>query len=365
MNLPYKFISYLFFAFISLFYLPVLSQNQSTKAWQINGFKKQDAVNPILTPDGQQRFFCPILGKMVAWENKNVLNPTALIKNGKVHLLYRAQDSLGTSRIGLAISEDGIHFKKMPQPILYPEQDACKKYEWPGGIEDPRIVQSEEGNYLITYTSFDGKTARLCFATSTDLIHWKKMGPMLTDPKYMDLWSKSGAIVVKQQGSQLIATKINGYYWMYFGDTDLFMAQSKDLIHWSVLEDAENKQRISVLQPRKGYFDSRLVEPGPYALIQKSGILLIYNSSNAANFNDSAFPKFTYSAAQALFSLKKPYQLMQRSNKPFIWPNKVYEQIGEVNEVCFVEGLVPFRSQWFLYYGTADSKIAVATSLQK
>ncbi|MFM6949336.1 MAG: glycoside hydrolase family 130 protein [Aquirufa sp.] len=362
MYLPIKKTSYLLAVSIYLISLPILAQNQSTTTWQINGFKKQDNVNPILTPDLKQQFFCPIQGKMVGWENKNVLNPTALIKDGKVHLLYRAQDSLGTSRIGLAISEDGIHFKKMPKPILFPEQDDFKKYEWPGGIEDPRIVQTEDGNYLITYTSYDGKTARLCFATSTDLIHWKKMGPMLKDPKYIDLWSKSGAIVVKQQGSQMMASKINGSYWMYFGDTDLFMAQSKDLVHWNVLEDAENKQRISVLQPRKGYFDSRLVEPGPFAIIQKSGILLIYNSSNAANFNDSTFPKFTYSAAQALFNLEKPYQLLQRSNRPFLWPNKVYEQIGEVNEVCFVEGLVPYKSRWFLYYGTADSKIAVATS---
>ncbi|MHA8099064.1 glycoside hydrolase family 130 protein [Aquirufa aurantiipilula] len=365
MNLPYKFISFLFFTSIYLGCFPTLAQNQSNTSWQINEFKKQDAVNPILSPDLKQQFFCPIQGKTVGWENKNVLNPTALIKDGKVHLLYRAQDSLGTSRIGLAISEDGIHFKKMPKPILFPEQDAFKKYEWPGGIEDPRIVQTEDGNYLITYTSYDGKTARLCFATSTDLLHWKKMGPMLKDPKYIDLWSKSGAIVVKQVSSKMIATKINGYYWMYFGDTNLFMAQSKDLIQWNVLEDAENKERISVLQPRKGYFDSRLVEPGPYALMQKSGILLIYNSSNAANFNDTKLPKFTYSAAQALFHLERPYQLIQRSNKPFIWPNKVYEQIGEVNEVCFVEGLVPFKSRWFLYYGTADSKIAVATSPQR
>lgn len=364
MNLLYKIPSYLFGLSIYLCSLISLGQNKSTDTWQITNFTKQDAANPILKPDIKQQFFCPVQGKIVGWENKNVLNPTALIKDGKVHLLYRAQDSLGTSRIGLAISHDGIHFKKMSQPILFPEQDAFKKYEWPGGIEDPRIVQTEEGSYLITYTSYDGKTARLCFATSTDLIHWKKMGPMLKDPKYIDLWSKSGAIVVKQEGSKMIATKINGSYWMYFGDTDLFMAQSKDLIHWSVLEDAENKQRISVLQPRKGYFDSRLVEPGPYALVRKSGILLIYNSSNAANFNDSNFPKFTYSAAQALFNQDKPYQLIHRSNQPFIWPNKEYEKIGEVNEVCFVEGLVPFKSRWFLYYGTADSKIAVATSPQ-
>jgi predicted GH43/DUF377 family glycosyl hydrolase len=52
--------------------------------------------------------------------------------------------------------------------------------------------------------------------------------------------------------------------------------------------------------------------------------------------------------------------LVDRSTTWFIHPDKPYERVGEVNEVCFVEGLVYFKSQWFLYYGTADSRIAVA-----
>jgi beta-1,2-mannosidase len=147
---------------------------------------------------------------------------------------------------------------------------------------------------------------------------------------------------------------------MYFGDTDLFMASSTDLIHWAVLKNEENKKMISVLQPRAGYFDSRLVEPGPFALLRPQGIVLIYNSSNAANNNDTALPKFTYSAAQALFNKTQPWKLINRSNTYFIHPDKPYEKVGEVNEVCFVEGLVYFNNKWFLYYGTADSKIAVA-----
>jgi predicted GH43/DUF377 family glycosyl hydrolase len=52
--------------------------------------------------------------------------------------------------------------------------------------------------------------------------------------------------------------------------------------------------------------------------------------------------------------------VLARTSTPFIWPDKPYEKIGEVNEVCFVEGLVPYKNKWFLYYGTADSKIAVS-----
>jgi predicted GH43/DUF377 family glycosyl hydrolase len=212
----------------------------------------------------------------------------------------------------------------------------------------------------MTYTSYDGKTARLCIASSKDLKTWTKHGLVLGGEKYKNTWSKSGAIVARQTGDKIIAAKIKGKYWMYFGDTDLFIATSNDLIHWEVAENPESKKMISVLHPRMGYFDSRLVEPGPYALIRNEGILLIYNGSNASNFNDETLPKFTYSAGQALFDKDQPYKLIARTDSSFIRPDKPYEKIGEVNEVCFVEGLVHFKNKWFLYYGTADSKIAVA-----
>ncbi|MFM2401567.1 MAG: hypothetical protein RI950_1084 [Bacteroidota bacterium] len=337
-----------------------LAFSTSAQNWQLSGFKKADSFNPILKPSLEARFLDPVTGKIVGWENKNVLNPTALVLNGLVHLLYRAQDSVGTSRIGLATSADGIHFKKQAAPILFPANDPFRGFEWPGGIEDPRIVETSDDGYFLTYTSYDGKVARLCGAFSKDLQTWEKIGPLFTSEKYLNTWSKSGALVSVQNGSKMVATKIDGLYYMYFGDTDLFLATSKDLRHWDILENAETSVRLSVLKPRAGYFDSRLVEPGPYALLRKEGILLVYNSSNAANFNEARFPKFTYAAGQVLFDARLPYKVLARTSTPFIWPDKPYEKIGEVNEVCFVEGLVPFKGKWFLYYGTADSKIAVS-----
>ena len=227
--------------FIWVFFL--VAVQASAQNWQIQGFKKADKKNPILQPSLEARFLDPISGKMIGWENKNVLNPTALVRNSLIHLLYRAQDSLGTSRIGLATSSDGIHFKKNPKPILFPSNDAFRGFEWPGGIEDPRIVETEDGGYFLTYTSYDGKVARLCGAFSKDLQTWEKIGPLFTSEKYLNTWSKSGALVAIQQGSRLVAHQIDGLYYMYFGDTDLFLATSKDLRHWDILENAESGVR--------------------------------------------------------------------------------------------------------------------------
>lgn len=347
------------FTILSCQNTPQIHQESS---WQLGPFDKLDEVNPILKPSTELSFMDPIRKEEVFFEEKNVLNPTAVVKDGKVHLLYRAQDSMMTSRIAMAVSTDGIHFEKKEAPVFYPDNDELKSYEWPGGVEDPRIVFSDDGRYILTYTSYDGKTARLFVASSKDLFTWKKHGPIFKDEKYIDMWSKSGAIVAERKGANFIAKKINGLYWMYFGDTDLFLASSEDLISWSVLENAESQQMISVLHPRPGYFDSRLVEPGPFALYTEAGIKLIYNASNAKNNNDPNLPEFTYAAGQALFNKDSPFKLIDRSESYFIKPDKEYERVGEVNEVCFVEGLVFFNNRWLLYYGTADSKVAVAQS---
>ena len=335
--------------------------------WQLGPFEKLDAVNPIMAPEAEgQRFVCPVRNSTVEWEARNVLNPTALVRDGKVHMIYRAQDEHMTSRLGLATSSDGIHFEKLPEPIFYPEEDSLKQYEWPGGVEDPRIVESPDGRYIMTYTAYDGKTARLLLASSPDLENWTKHGLVMGYGKYRDTWSKSGAIVCEmQENGRCVATKIKGKYWMYFGDTNLFVASSEDLISWEVAENAENGKMISVLAPRPGYFDSRLVEPGPFALLTDAGIVLIYNASNAANFNDASLPKFTYAAGQALFDRDNPVKLIDRSEEFFIHPDKDYERVGEVNEVVFVEGMVDFRDSLYLYYGTADRMIAVARGVQQ
>lgn len=356
----------------------VHSVSDSKSFWGFSEFVKVDSINPILKPSAVLEFIDPITGTLRKWEERNVLNPTAVVKDDNVYMMYRAQDVNGTSRIGIAISKDGLHFEKMPAPVFYPNNDDMKPYEWHfkkteldqihsqdtyfDGVEDPRIVESDTGEYIMTYTSYDGKTARLSLASSKDLITWAKHGLVLSDEKYKDTWSKSGAIVSELIGDKVVAKKIDGKYWMYFGDTNLFMASSPDLIHWEVAENEESGKMISVLHPRRGYFDSRLVEPGPYALLKDEGILLIYNASNAANFNDPNLPKFTYAAGQALFDKNQPHKLLDRTENYFIHPDKDYEKVGEVSEVCFVEGLVFFKGRWFLYYGTADSKIAVAVS---
>ena len=336
--------------------------------WQLIDFEKQDDVNPIMTPDTSSLFRDPITQRLVKWEGKDVFNPASLVKDDTLFMLYRAEDFVGkyngTSRIGLAYSFDGLNFTRLPQPVFYPDEDEYKGVEWEGGSEDPRIVKREDGLYVMTYTAYDGNLARLLVATTYDLRSWKKHGSVFQDSVDINQWSKSGSIVSRSIDDELIAEKIDQKYWMYFGDTDLFIAQSNDLIRWDPVK-TETGEWLKVLSPRAGKFDSDLVEPGPSAITTSNGILLIYNSRNRLADGDQTLPDGTYSAGQALFDPTDPTKLIRRSEDYFFTPDKPYEITGQVNNVCFVEGLCHYKNQWFLYYGTADSKIAVAVSPQE
>ena len=341
-------------------------KKENNKNWALAPFTKADEVNPVLQPGSNSAFTCPVKNAVIKWEEKDVFNPAAVVKNDTAFLLFRAEDKIGkfagTSRIGIAWSTDGLHFTKHPVPVLYPDNDEQKKFEWEGGCEDPRIVQNESGIYFMTYTAYDGDKARLLVASSTDLYSWKKHGPVFEKAaggKYINSWSKSGSIVSEYRNGTPVAIKINGKYWMYWGDTDIFLATSDDLINWVPVETDKGKL-LSVFGSRKGKFDSDLVEPGPAALITTNGILLIYNSRNVKSKGDTTLAEGTYAASQILFDKNDPAKVIDRMDTYFMNPDKPYEISGQVNHVCFVEGLVQYKGKWFLYYGTADSKIAVA-----
>lgn len=290
-----------------------------SKSWQLGPFIKHPA-NPILAPQGD------------TWEAKDIFNPSVWTDGETIWMLYRAEDHTGpgqwngTSRLGLATSTDGVHFAREPHPVLEPTEP----WELPGGCEDPRVVKIGDTFYL-TYTAYDGQTARLALATSKDLHTWEKHGLVFPNRG----WTKSGAI---------LTTPVNGKYWMYFGDSNIWVAHSTDLIHWTAVEPP-------VIEPRPDHFDHTLCEPGPQPILTPDGILLLYNGADA---------RMQYTAAQTLFDPADPTRLLARADAPFLSPTTELEYTGQVPNVIFVEGLVEFKGRWLLYFGMGDSGIGVA-----
>jgi predicted GH43/DUF377 family glycosyl hydrolase len=336
-------------------------------AWEIGAFRRPASGNPVIEPRPESVFQCPVRKAPVHWEALHTFNPAATVRDGKIYVLYRAEDDSGemaigghTSRIGLAESADGVHFTRRSEPVLYPDEDDQKAREWPGGCEDPRIVEAPDGSYVMTYTQWNRKTYDAGIATSTDLVHWVKHGPMLAKAaggKYQDLQYKSAAIVTQLRGGRLMAAKIDGTYWMFWGEGNVHLARSANLIDWTPVENASG-DLLDVLGPRDGKFDSSFPEAGPPPVLTDRGIVVLYNGKNSS---DPALAKDAYAVGQALFRGYDPKQLLSRLDKPFFFPEMPFEKSGQYAAgTTFAEGLVRFHNRWILYYGCADSLVGVA-----
>ena len=64
-------------------------------------------ANPVLLPVPESD-----------WECYNVFNPGVLYYQGLFHMYYRAQGLDWVSRIGYAVSPDGVHWNRLRAPIL-------------------------------------------------------------------------------------------------------------------------------------------------------------------------------------------------------------------------------------------------------
>lgn len=359
------------FLLLSLLMLSVLTATaQTDKSWAWTGFHRPPGINPVISPDTSSVFLCPMSNTPISWEYSDTFNPAATIINGRVAVLYRAEDRLAqgigrrTSRIGYASSADGLHFQRHGAPVMYPGDDSQAENEIPGGCEDPRVCMAEDGTYVMMYTQWNRKVARLAVATSRDLVHWQKHGPAFRDAyngKYKNMFCKSGSIVTRMKKGQQVIARLKGKYWMFWGERFVNVATSEDLIHWTPIENAQG-ELLHVMDTRDGFFDSDLTECGPPAILTSRGILLFYNGKNRGDSRrDTRFTANSYCAGQALFSSKDPTRLIDRLDTPFFVPEADFEKSGQYPAgTVFIEGLVPFQGKWYLYYGCADSRVSVA-----
>ena len=359
------------FLLLSLLMISVLTATaQTDKSWAWTGFHRPPGINPVISPDTSSVFLCPMSHTPISWEYSDTFNPAATIINGRVAVLYRAEDRLAqgigrrTSRIGYASSADGLHFQRHGAPVMYPGDDSQAENEIPGGCEDPRVCMAEDGTYVMMYTQWNRKVARLAVATSRDLVHWQKHGPAFRDAyngKYKDMFCKSGSIVTRMKKGQQVIARLKGKYWMFRSERFVNVATSEDLIHCTPIEDAQG-ELLHVMDTRDGFFDSDLTECGPPAILTSRGILLFYNGKNRGDSRrDTRFTANSYCAGQALFSSKDPTRLIDRLDTPFFVPEADFEKSGQYPAgTVFIEGLVPFQGKWYLYYGCADSRVSVA-----
>jgi predicted GH43/DUF377 family glycosyl hydrolase len=134
------------------------------------------------------------------------------------------------------------------------------------------------------------------------------------------------------------------------GSDQMGVAYSEDRLRWTEALDQP------VLARRPGFFDSRVVEPGPPPLMTPEGILLVYNGAD---------DRLVYRTGWVLFDREDPTRVKARSDTPVFEPQRGWELEGQVPNVVFVEGLVREGDRWFFYYGGADKHVGAAEAFNR
>ncbi|NLJ56459.1 MAG: hypothetical protein GX334_05335 [Firmicutes bacterium] len=295
--------------------------------------------NPLLTPIKEN-----------SWESKYVLNCGAIRLDGQVHIVYRAVGEDGISRLGLALSRDGLRIdERLPEPIFVPEHKSEGM-----GCEDPRLI-AIDGRVYMLYTAYDGITPQIALASIDidDMIN-RRWGQWYRHGLVFPGLPNKDAILFPERfdGKLAMFHRIIPSIWVTFADT---------------LEAPWPKEGHNiVLGIRSGMmWDAVKIGAGAQPLKTKYGWLLIYHGVDYS---------LCYRLGVILNALDDPTEVLYRSPNPILEPATSYEKgtSGQswVPNVVFTCGAVSVEDKEILdaddeilvYYGGADTVIGVASA---
>jgi predicted GH43/DUF377 family glycosyl hydrolase len=289
--------------------------------------------NPILTADNWP------------YPVNSVFNAGAtLLQDGTTLLLCRVEDRRGLSHLCAARSVNGKDSWQIDQqPTLLPDPDNYPEELW--GIEDPRITFVPElKKYAIVYTAFTRDGPGVALALTEDFKNYERYG-VIMPPEDKD--------------AALLPYRIDGNWAMIHRPVSaprahMWISFSPDLKNWG--------KHILMMDARKGaWWDANKIGLSPPPIETPEGWLVIYHGVK------QTCSGCIYRLGLALFDLKKPEILIKRGREWVFSPQEPYEQHGDVDNVVFPCGYTVGSDgdTINLYYGAADTSIALATGSVK
>jgi beta-1,2-mannobiose phosphorylase / 1,2-beta-oligomannan phosphorylase len=289
---------------------------------------KRHAANPVLLPDPAS-----------PWECYNVFNPGVLYHAGVFHMFYRAQGLDWISRLGYAVSEDGVHWNRLREPVLRPVDGSDSR-----GVEDPRVVEIE-GTFYMTYTAHghefqgEGTPTHLgggilpMIARSQNLLTWQRLGPIVRGENNKD--------------HVLFPRRIDGRFAaLHRRWPDVWLAWSDDLRTW------REEEMTPIFGPRELSWDSKSVGSNGVPIETEEGWLLLYHAYDEEH---------VYRFGACLLDLDDPSRVIRRATEPVFWPREMWEIRGDVPMVVFSGANPVVDGTVYVFYGGGDHAVGLAT----
>ena len=269
-----------------------------------------------------------------------VFNPGATrLHDGTTLLLCRVEDRRGHSHLCAARSANGIDGWTIdPEPTLRPDPERPEEL-W--GIEDPRITFVEElGKYAVAYTAFGRAGPGVALALTTDFRTFERYG-LVMQPDDKD--------------AALLPRRINGLFALLHRPwtdptADIWISYSPDLHNWG-------GHKLLLPARRGAWWDANRIGLSPPLIETPRGWLMLYHGVRRTAAG------CLYRLGAALLDLEAPERLLLRGDSWFFGPETNYEREGDVGYVTFPCGFTidDDGDGIKLYYGAADTTIAVAT----
>ncbi len=252
------------------------------------------------------------------------------------------------SNIGLAISDDGVHFHRLPEPVIRPD---TPEDMW--GCEDPRVTRLDvdgEPTWWVTYTAlsapaFSGRGDRVGIASSHDLRTFTKHGVLIPDAQDKD------AVIFPElvDGQVVLLHRIEPNIQIAFLPGPDALAHP-DWAYWRA--HLSRVEDYTIMRPQFPW-EARKIGAGPPPIKTNEGWLLIYHGVGEDR---------VYRAGVALLDLEDPRRVIARLPEPILEPVESYEREGDIPNVVFPTGAIVRDGVLYVYYGAADKVCALATA---
>lgn len=271
----------------------------------------------------------------------SVFNAAAVrLPDGDTLLLCRVEERTGLSHLCAARSANGVdHWRIDAQPTLAASPRDYPEEIW--GIEDPRITYVPElEQYAVAYTSFARGGPGVSLALTRDFKSFERFG-VIMPPE-----DKDAALLPRRIGGRWAmvhrpVTALGAHMWISY---------SPDLHHWG-------SHKIILEARRGGWWDANKIGLCSPPIETERGWLMIYHGVRQTGSG------CIYRLGLALFDLESPDICLRRGDSWVFGPEASYERCGDVNDVVFPCGqtIDEDGDTVNVYYGAADSSIALAT----
>jgi predicted GH43/DUF377 family glycosyl hydrolase len=270
-----------------------------------------------------------------------VFNPGATrLKDGTTLLLCRVEDRRGLSHLTASRSRNGVDgWEVDPEPTLWPDPEHHPEELW--GIEDPRITYLEDdGVYAVAYTAYSKCGPGVAIALTEDFRTFERLGLVL-QPE-----DKDAALLPRRiDGNHLLVHRP-----MTAEGAHIWLSSSPDLRSWG-------NHKLILRARLGGWWDAQKIGLSPPLIETPRGWLMLYHGVRLTSSGA------IYRVGLALLDLARPEVCLIRGDEWIFGPEADYELHGDVGHVAFPCGytLVADGDTINLYYGAADSTVALAT----